>query len=76
MVRRIRMVSQVLRARERIPSHFRLPSLSHLEPIFTRKILNVGFGYACGFAPSDRLNLAKIWARILGSYSFASPKSG
>jgi hypothetical protein len=37
---------------------------SHLEPIFTRKILNVGFGYACGFAPSDRPNLPQIWARI------------
>ena len=29
---------------------------------------------ACGFAPSDQLNLTRIWARILRSYSFASPK--
>ena len=33
----------ILRARERITSHFRIPSSGHLEPIFTRKILNVGF---------------------------------
>ncbi len=32
-----------LRARETITSHFRIPSSAHLEPIFTRKILNVGF---------------------------------
>jgi len=31
--------------------------------------------HACGFAHSDRPKLAKILARILGSYSFASPKS-
>ena len=31
-----------LRARERITPHFRIPSSGHLEPIFTRTILNVG----------------------------------
>ncbi len=29
---------------------------------------------ACGCHPSDRPNLIQILARILGSYSFASPK--
>ena len=62
-----------LRAHETITSHFRIPSFGHLEPIFTRKILNVGFGYASGFAPTDRPNLTQIWARILGSYCFANP---
>ena len=33
----------ILRARERIPSHFRIPSSGHLGPIFPRKILNVAF---------------------------------
>ena len=32
-----------LRARETITSHFRIPSSRHLEPTFTRTILNVGF---------------------------------
>ena len=31
----------VLRARETIPSNFRLPSSGQLGPIFTRTILNV-----------------------------------
>ena len=34
---------QRLRAREIITSHFRIPSSGHLGPIFTRKILSVGF---------------------------------
>ena len=37
------MYGQVLRARETISSNFRIPSSGHLEPIFPRKILNVGF---------------------------------
>jgi len=32
-----------IRARVIILSHFRIPSSSHLEPIFTHTILNVGF---------------------------------
>ena len=31
------------RARETITPHFRIPSSGHLEPIFTRKILKLGF---------------------------------
>gem|GEM_PF-6480083 len=31
-----------LRARETITTHFRIPSLGHLGPIFTHKILSVG----------------------------------
>ncbi len=65
---------QVLRARATITSHFRIPPLGHLGPIFTRKILSVGLGYACGFAHSDRPNLTQTWARILGGYCFANPK--
>ena len=59
MVRWIRMVSQVLRARERITSHFRIPSLSHLEPIFTRKILNVGFATPAVLLPQ----IDSIWLK-------------
>ena len=55
----------VFRAREIITSYFRIPSSGHLGPIFTRTILSVGFGYACGCAPADRPNLPQIWARIL-----------
>jgi len=36
-------LDSLLRACETITPHFRLPSSGHLEPIFTRKILNVGF---------------------------------
>ena len=36
-------VNLSLRARERITSHFRIPSSSQIEPIFTHTILNVGF---------------------------------
>jgi len=40
-----------LRAREKITPHFRLLSSGHLEPIFTRKILNVGFATPAVFLP-------------------------
>jgi hypothetical protein len=61
------------RVHETITSHFRFPPSGHLGPIFTRTILSVGLGYACGCAPSERPNLTQIWARILGSYCFANP---
>ena len=54
-------------------SHFRIQPLGQLEPIFTCTILSVDIGYACGCTPSDRPNLPKILARILGSDSFANP---
>ena len=64
----------VLRAREIITSHFRIPPSGQLGPIFTCTILSVGIGYACGCAPSGRPNLPQILARILGSDYFSNPK--
>ncbi len=48
-----------LRVRETITSHFRIPSSSHLEPIFTRKILNVGFATPAVLLPQ----IDSIWAK-------------
>ncbi len=57
-----RKTGRLLRARERITSHFRIPASGHLRPILNREILDVA-SYACGFAQSDRPNLTQIWAR-------------
>jgi len=43
--------TDMLRARESITPHFRFPSSGHLEPIFTRKILNVGFATSVVLLP-------------------------
>ncbi len=51
--------SSLLRARERITSHFRIPSSSHLEPIFNRKILNVGFATPAVLL----LKMGSIWPK-------------
>ncbi len=45
-----------LRARQKITSHFRIPSSGHLCPILNRKILEIA-SYYCGFAISDQTNL-------------------
>jgi hypothetical protein len=48
-----------LRARETITSHFRIPSSRHLEPIFTRTILNVGFATPAAWL----LQIDSIWPK-------------
>jgi len=53
------IVLRTLRARETIPSHFRIPSSGHLEPIFTRKILNVGFATPAVVLPQ----IDSIWPK-------------
>ena len=75
----------MLRARERITSHFRIPSSSHLEPIFTRKILNVAFATPAVLLPqidsiwpkSGREFLEGILSRALsGLFLFAGDQGG
>ncbi len=48
-----------VRARETITSHFRIPSSGHLEPFFTRTILNVGFATPAVLLPQ----IDSIWPK-------------
>ena len=54
-----------LRARETITAHFRLPSSGHLEPIFTRTILNVGFATPAVLLPQINSIWPKSWREFL-----------
>jgi hypothetical protein len=43
---------------------FRIASSRDLDAILDRKILNAVSNDACGFAPFNRADLTRIWARI------------